>query len=135
MIIDALLQFSDKQALTAKAASTNVIDLGQAKPTPGTSKVLDVVVVVNEAVTGALQPVIQHCDTSNGTFTTVAAAESVTAPAAGTKFVIKVPYATKRYLRVYYDGAPTAGKVSAVMTWGSDLNEPFEQAKSLSDLW
>lgn len=135
MIIDALLQFSNAQKLTAKAASANVVDFGQDKPTPGMSEVLDVVVVVKEAVTGTLQPALQTCDTATGTYADIAVGELLTAPAAGTKVVIKVPYTCKRYLRVNYGGSPTAGTVSAFLTWGADQNEPFAQAPSLADAY
>ena len=135
MIIDALLQFSDKQELSGEAESTNVVDLGQERPTPGMSKVLDVAVTVAEDVTGTLQVKLQHSDEEDGTYEDVASGALLTDPEAGTKINIKVPYVTKRYLRVYYGGAPTAGVVNAMLLWGVDESAPFPQAPSLEGLW
>lgn len=51
MILDARLEFSDAQALTASAASTNVIDLGDEREFLGVDGDLFVNVVVNTAFT------------------------------------------------------------------------------------
>jgi hypothetical protein len=135
MIIDALLEFSKSQALTAAAASTNVVDLGQAAPTPGMVGVLDLVVTVASAVKGTLQVKLQDCDTESGTFADVLSGATLTAPEEGTQIVLRVPQNTKRYLRAYFGGAPTAGTVNAALVWGSDNNVPPAQAESIQSLY
>lgn len=51
MILDANTRFSNAQAITAAANSTNVLDIGKAGRNPGTGKPLYVVVVVTVAFT------------------------------------------------------------------------------------
>lgn len=131
MLVDHSLEFSDKQALTAAAASTNVIDLEEALSTTGFSKVLEVTAVVASAVTGTLQVQLQDCDTKSGTYNTVAAGELLTKPGAGTVIQFAMPYKTRRYIRLYYGGAPTAGSVTGFLTIGRQQWRPAEQAASL----
>lgn len=132
MITDQFLVLADNQSLTAAAASTNVVDLGQDKPTPGMSKLLYLCVIVNEAVKGTLQPTLED-SADNKTFTTAASGPLLTAPAAGTILYVPVPFETKRYLRANFGGAPTAGKVTAHFTWDLQRNSGFAQAPALDD--
>ncbi len=80
MITDQLLVLADNQALTKSAPSTNVVDLLQDKPTPGMSKLLYLCVIVNEAITGTLQPILED-SADNSTYTTAASGPLMTAPA------------------------------------------------------
>ena len=53
MIIDKLLQVSNEQAVTASAASTDVIDFGQANPDSGLNDNVTLSITVDEAATAA----------------------------------------------------------------------------------
>ncbi len=132
MITDQLLVLADNQALTKSAPSTNVVDLLQDKPTPGMSKLLYLCVIVNEAVTGTLQPILED-SADNSTYTTAASGPLMNAPAAGTIVYIPVPFETKRYLRCNWGGAPTAGKVTAHFTWDLQVNHGFAQRPALDN--
>jgi len=120
MLIDHFLKLADGQTLTAAAASENVVDLGQEKPTPGMNRRLTAVVQVMEDVTGKLQFSIQTSDTENGTYKDLVKDEEITAPKAGTQRHLVVPSHAKRFVRIYFGGAPTAGKVRAFLTTGVD---------------
>jgi len=126
------LVLADNQSLSKSAPSTNVVDLLQDKPTPGMSKLLYVGVIVNEAITGTLQPILED-SADNSTYATAAAGPTLTAPAAGTVLYIPVPFETRRYLRVNWGGAPTAGKVTALITWDTQVNHGFAQAPALDN--
>ena len=51
MIIDKLLQVSDAQAVTASAASTDVIDFGQTNPNTGMDDLTVLAITVDESAT------------------------------------------------------------------------------------
>lgn len=115
MIIDRLLEFSDAQALTATAASTNVIDLGSdAEIGPG--RPLWVVITIDvelDGTTPTFQAALQTDD--NDSFsspTVIAESEQFSALAAGDKIVIGVPYSNERYLRLNYTLGGTTPTVS-----------------------
>lgn len=127
MIIDKLLEFSDSQAITATAASTNVIDLGADRDL-GVSDI-DVFIQVMEtfAASGAATLTITLETDDNSSFSSATAlwtspAISKTALVAGYnpgKF--KLPQVTERFLRCNYTvatGPMTAGKVSAALLTG-----------------
>ncbi len=109
MILDKLNQYSDAQALTASAASTNVIDHGPgAERRLGTGEPMAVVITVDVALAGTsptFQATLQSDDAeafpSAGT---VAQSKQYSALAAGAKVVIPVPpgEATERYTRLNY---------------------------------
>lgn len=111
MFIDAFNTFSDAQALTASAASTNVIDLG-ADRNIGIGEPMAVLITVDVAADGTTgdETYTAKLQTDSaegfGTASDVTVAISIprTTSVAGTKFVIPVPpnTDTKRYLRVYY---------------------------------
>ncbi len=133
MIIDHFLEFtkSTGQALKANAASEYRFDFYQEAPTTGADYDRPVAVFnVLSAVTGTLTISLQDCDTETGTYTDVATAPAVEAPAAGTQIVIPLPLHHKRYLQAYFSGA-TAGTVRGVVTSGVQDNEGFAQAPSL----
>lgn len=105
--IDAQNYFSDAQALTATAASTNLIDHGQDRNI-GIGTPLAVVVTVDVAMAGTsptFAVTIQSDD--NSAFSspgTVITSPTYTALAAGQQLVIPVPAdtATERFTRLNY---------------------------------
>lgn len=115
MIIDAELQLSDAQALTATAASTNLIDLGVDRDI-GKGEPLALVITVDVALAGTsptFQPAIQTDD--NAAFssaTTLLTGQSYSALAAGAKIVLPIPDTNERYLRANY----TLGGTSPTIT-------------------
>ena len=131
-IIDSLLLLSDAQAVTATAASTNVIDFGA----PGTPKYSSVALVrdkgksyipITAVVTedfATLTSLTLSIETSadNSTYTTAVSTGVIAAASlkAGYRFSIdKVPVgSTARYMRAYFTAAgsnATAGKVTVAI--------------------
>lgn len=127
MIHDAQLLFSDAQAVTAAAASTNIVDLGVARNL-GVGENLFVVLTVDVAFTDsgsdstltvALQGDSTTSFTPDGTQTlfTVAAIE-----AAGAVYIARIAPggpSNYRYIRLYYtpnNGDLSAGSVTAFIT-------------------
>ena len=118
MIIDAKLLFSNKQAVTATAASTNVIDLGVAGDAVGQELTFHVIVDTAFATLTSLA-VSLETSVDNNTFTSVLSGPAI-ARASLTKgaeiFTVRVPKGLARYVRLYYTVAgsdATAGKVTA----------------------
>ena len=120
-MLDRQNLFSNEQAITASAASTDVIDLGSSSRDVGageTNEVLVQVVTTFDALT-SLTVALQTASTENFaspvqlTAATIALASLV----AGAKFSIgPVPRGTLRYLRLYYTvtgSSPTVGKVTS----------------------
>lgn len=130
MIIDKLLQVSDGQAVTASAASANVIDFGQANPNTGMDDRSKMVITVDESATadGAATVTFSVQDSAdNNTFTDVTASGAIGKAnlAAGKQVVIAMPTKLRRYCRVYYtigSGPLTAGKFSAQIVTGIQQN-------------
>lgn len=132
MIFDKQTLFSDAQAVTATAASTNTVDLGPIatgyKRRVGLGEKIPVVVQVIEAFAGAtsLTVAVQESDAPGSGFTDIAT--SVAVPVAslkpGYRFEIDVipRNQSKRYLRLNYtvDGTATAGKVTAGVVLGDN---------------
>jgi len=132
MIFDRTTQYSNGQAVTATAASTNIIDhlaagipYGSSTPVArdlGVGPEVPLLVQVTEAFTGAtsVQVSYQTSDASN-----FASPETVVSTAAvpvadlkaGYQFAIaQIPFkARKRYSRLNFtvDGTATAGKITA----------------------
>ena len=133
MIIDYNLQVSNEQAVTATAASTDVIDFGQATPTTGLNPLMHMVIGVDEAATaaGAATVVFAIQDSAdNSTFADVAATAAIgkAALGLGQQIVIPMPTTHRRYLRVNYTvatGPLTAGKFSAQVVTGFNQNNAF----------
>lgn len=130
MLMDHSLIFADKQAISGATAGDTVVDLEQ-DSTAGFSKQLVFTAVVNADVTGTLQVKLQDCDTESGTFSDVAVAATLSSPKAGTIVQIPMPYATKRYLKAYFDGSPS-GTVSAFLTEGRQQWRAEPQAPSVA---
>lgn len=126
MIIDSTTVFSEQQAITATAVSTNVIDLGTSRDI-GRGIGLPLLVMVNEDfnnLTSLTVSIQTDSDVAFGaaknlTEQTIALADLV----AGKNFDFKVvPTSTDRYLRLNYTvtgTAPTTGKVTAGVTMGN----------------
>jgi hypothetical protein len=141
MILDKQSLFSDKQAITVTAASTNQIDLGATgTPVSGVSAlksdlgISDVPLLIQVTETFAtltsLKVGVQvDNDVSFGSPKTVVESPAVAAAdlKAGYKVpIVWVPRGTdERYLRLYYTVAgsdATAGKITAGITTGVDAH-------------
>jgi len=126
MFLDAHNQYSDAQALTAAAASTNIIDHGVAR-SMGTGKPLYIVLVVDVALTdaGSDSTVAVTLETDdNESFTSATSVQALFTVAAtaaiGTRY-----YATlapgildEQYSRLYFtpaNGNLTTGSVTAAI--------------------
>lgn len=134
MLIDSRLEFSDAQALTVTAASTNVIDLESARQV-GVGEVLYVVLTVDVALGGTsptVDAVLQTDDNSGfSSAATVAAFKQLTDAAgnpgatAGSMIWIAIPnHSVERYLRINYTltGTSPTATLSAFVT----NQEPFD---------
>ena len=120
MLLDETLVFSEAQAITAEAASTNVVDQGAAGDA---YNALWVVVNVKVDFTGATALGVNVETADNASFTGPKVLASVQAPAASLKagnniVALRLPAGCKRYIRLKYvpTGSPTAGKVKAFLT-------------------
>ena len=132
MMIDKLLRVSDKQAVTATAASTDVIDFGQTNPNTGMDSRSNMVVTVSEAAAAAgaatVTFVVQD-SANNSTFADVVAFGPVSKDSlkAGAQVVIPMPTRLRRYCRLNYvvgSGPLTAGRFSAHVGVGIQQNDP-----------
>lgn len=125
MIIDKLLQVSNEQAVTASAASTDVIDFGQANPNTGVADTY-LVITTDEAATAAGAATVtfsvqDSADNSSFADVAVTAAVGKATLVAGYQHVIPMPTKHRRYVRAYYTvatGPLTAGKFSAQVVVG-----------------
>lgn len=133
MIIDRFNEYSDAQAVTASAASTNVVDLDAAGKIEGKPYYLHV--KVNTSATAAGDATVTFAlqtddDEAFGSATTLwtSAAIGKATLVAGYE-VIRLPInglALERYTRVYYTvatGPLTAGKFDAFLSADGDTNE------------
>lgn len=136
MIFDRTLLFSNAQAITADAASTDIVDLGATGTVYGAAAALTrdigkgqdipLLVQVVEAFNNLtdLRVIVQTDD--NSSFSSprnVMEVDRVLADLTiGRNFTLRVPAGTaERYLRVYYDitgTAPTTGKMTAGVVAG-----------------
>lgn len=135
MIYDAALLFSDAQAITATADSTNVIDLTTARDL-GVGEELYIALTVTTAFTDASSDstlavaLVTDDNASLSSDSTVMSLVTIPAlAAAGTTYFIRVPIATlnqyERYIGLTYTpangnlttGAITAGIVKDIQKW------------------
>jgi hypothetical protein len=143
MIVDNTLVFSDGQAITADAASTNIIDIGAAGTAYGAAAAVSrdigkgteipVTVLVTEAFTNltSINVKVQVDDAAGfGTVVTVGQSGEIALASlvAGYKFTFPAELpegVNKRYVRLYYDitgTAPDAGKIFASVVAGRQTN-------------
>lgn len=144
MILDDTLVLSDAQAITASAASTNIIDLGATGTAFGHAAALardvgkgpiSIPIIVNVVETFAtltsLQVALQvDDDAAFGSPTTIATGPAIAAATlvAGYRFTFpaELPEGTsERYLRLNYTVAGTnasAGKITAAIVAGRQTN-------------
>ncbi len=129
MMVDALLLFSDAQAITAAAGSTSTIDLGSVRDI-GTGEDLYLVVTCDVAMTdgaGNTYPLVVALEgDSTESFTPDGTVEAFTFPAAsaiGTTKILKLSPGSAplqyRYIRLKYTptgGSLTAGSFTAFLT-------------------
>lgn len=143
MIFDNSLLLSDAQAITADAASTNVIDLGATgTPFGGTAMTRDIgigesvplSVRVTETFNNLTSLVVQvQTSPDNSTWTTIQGGATVLLASlvAGYQFDVpsRFPEGTKaRYVRLYYDitgTAPSTGKITAGVVAARQTNKTF----------
>ncbi|HGG4960212.1 TPA: Bbp16 family capsid cement protein [Salmonella enterica subsp. enterica serovar Amsterdam] len=142
MILDKLLMFSEKQAITASAASTDVIDLGPIDGTRrdiGVGYPLEFLAIVDTTATadGAATLNVQlQTSPDNSTWTTIydSGALALAALTAGKRlFSAKVPAGVQRYLRVNYTvgtGPLKAGAFTSGINLDVDNNSPYYPTRS-----
>ena len=127
MLLDKNAMFSDKQAVTATAASTNTVDMTAAgNAVPGA---LFAVLRTEDAFAGATSIVfaLQTADASNfsSPVTLLSATFNATQLGAANAqlLALPVPAGLKRYVRAYYTvtGTVTAGSFSCFLTDGVDM--------------
>lgn len=143
MIHDAQGLFSDAQAITAAAASTNYIDLGAARDI-GVGQELYIVAQVDVAFTdgssdSTLTVTIESDDNSSFSSATVVQTVGTFAAlsAAGARLVARVQSFTtpERYIRVYYtpnNGNLTTGSVTAFLANGVDSIRTYADNTTIS---
>lgn len=128
MIFDKTTQFSDAQAVTASAASTDIVDLGVAGRNVGSGEMIPLFIGVNEdfatltSLTVSVQTATDEAFTSPITVVSTGAI-AVADLVAGYHFAIeRVPAKVlERYVRVYYTVAgsdATAGSINAGIVMG-----------------
>lgn len=139
MLMDAELLFSDEQAVTTTAASTNIVDLLAANRDIGKGEDLELIVSVDEAVTasGAATVVFALQTDDNSGFSSAtdlfatAAIGKATLVAGYVAVKIKLPRGIERFLRVNYTvatGPLTAGKFTAAIVRNVDDQQIYPRA-------
>lgn len=141
MIFDNSLLLSDQQAITADAASTNVIDLG-ATGTPygwstalvrdvGNGEEIELAVSVTQTFNNLTNLVVSvQTSPDNSTWTSIETGATVALASLVAGYQFKVPCCfpegtNVRYVRLYYDitgTAPTTGKITAGPVLGRQTN-------------
>ena len=142
MITDKLLMFSEAQAVTASAASTDVIDLSPIDGTRrdiGVGYPLEFWATVNTTATAAGAATLNvqlQTSPDNSTWTTLydSGTLALAALTAGKRlFSAKVPAGVQRYLRVNYvvgTGPLTAGAFTSGINLDVDNNTPYYPTRS-----
>jgi hypothetical protein len=129
MMIDSLLEFSDAQALTGTAASTNVVDLGVDRDI-GPGRTVYVVVTLDVAAddTNANETYVVDLETDTveafSSADTIATLTIARGAVAGSMFVIPVPFDNQQWIRLNY----TLGGTTPSVTISAHLTdqEPYE---------
>lgn len=137
MILDKLLMFSEAQAVTNTAASTDVIDLGPIdgnRRDIGVGYPLELFVNVNTTAAAAGAATVNialQTSPDNSAWTTLATSGdlALSSLTAGKRvFSQKVPQGVQRYLRMNYTvgtGPLTAGAFTAGINLDVDNNSPY----------
>lgn len=136
MIFDAQNLFSDDQALTTTAVSTNVIDLGVAADVgPGEPLYLRIQVTTAFAGGTSLKVALQKDDNSGFSSATIVLESEVIATASLTQGYLfpltQIPHsADEQYLRLNYTivGTMSAGAITAGIVTGHQANTHFAAA-------
>ena len=125
MLIDSTLILSEKQALTATAASADVIDQTAAG---GAHNRCVAVAKVDETFAGATQLKVSLQTAADKAFTAPKELAALSFVAADLKegktlFKVSLPHDMNRYIRGYYTvtGTATAGKISLFITDLADI--------------
>nr|HDI1733835.1 hypothetical protein [Klebsiella pneumoniae] len=129
MLLDQQALFSAAQAITATAASTNVIDTGSNKDV-GKYGDIPLLIQVVEGFNNLTSLTVTVQTDDNSTFSSAADVLSMTIPLASLVLgykspVITLPMKMERYIRLNYTvtgTAPTTGKVTAGITGGVQTN-------------
>lgn len=143
MILDAQLLFSDAQAVTSAAASTNLVDLGATYRDIGTGENLYVVLTVTTALTDSSSDstvtvtLESETDANFGSATTVQTLFTIAATAAiGTKYVARInPGVAERFIRLYYtpnNGNLSTGAWTAGLVRDVDMRYLYPDNKTVS---
>jgi len=118
MIIDYNLQMSDAQAVSASAASTNIIDLGSDRDI-GPGEDMRLVFSCDTTQEGTLPTVtfkLQTSATAAGSYTDLVLSRTVAAMASGEAVVMGLPDTNLQFIRAYFTiggSSITAGAFSA----------------------
>uniref|UniRef100_A0A483Z6T5 Fimbrial protein n=1 Tax=Klebsiella pneumoniae TaxID=573 RepID=A0A483Z6T5_KLEPN len=129
MLLDQQALFSAAQAITATAASTNVIDTGCYKDV-GKYGDIPLLIQVVEGFNNLTSLTVTVQTDDNSAFSSAADVLSMTIPQASLVLgykspVITLPMKMERYIRLNYTvtgTAPTTGKVTAGITGGVQTN-------------
>ena len=129
MLLDQQALFSAAQAITATAASTNVIDTGSNKDV-GKYGDIPLLIQVVEGFNNLTSLTVTVQTDDNSAFSSAADVLSMTIPLASLVLgykspVITLPMKMERYIRLNYTvtgTAPTTGKVIAGITGGVQTN-------------
>ncbi|EPQ4425722.1 Bbp16 family capsid cement protein [Klebsiella pneumoniae] len=129
MLLDRQALFSAAQAITATAASTNVIDTGSNKDV-GKYGDIPLLIQVVEGFNNLTSLTVTVQTDDNSAFSSAADVLSMTIPLASLVLgykspVITLPMKMERYIRLNYTvtgTAPTTGKVTAGITGGVQTN-------------
>lgn len=129
MLLDQQALFSAAQAITATAASTNVIDTGSNKDV-GKYGDIPLLIQVVEGFNNLTSLTVTVQTDDNSAFSSAADVLSMTIPLASLVLgykspVITLPMKMERYIRLNYTvtgTAPTTGKVTAGITGGEQTN-------------
>lgn len=129
MLLDQQALFSAAQAITATAASTNVIDTGSNKDV-GKYGDIPLLIQVVEGFNNLTSLTVTVQTDDNSAFSSAADVLSMTIPLASLVLgykspVITLPMKMERYIRLNYTvtgTAPTTGKVTTGITGGVQTN-------------
>ncbi|HHL3717673.1 TPA: Bbp16 family capsid cement protein [Klebsiella pneumoniae] len=129
MLLDQQALFSAAQAITATAASTNVIDTGSNKDV-GKYGDIPLLIQVVEGFNNLTSLTVTVQTDDNSAFSSAADVLAMTIPVASLVLgykspVITLPMKMERYIRLNYTvtgTAPTTGKVTAGITGGVQTN-------------